>query len=920
MSDFFLQKRSDATGKLALKKSIDPILFSEPDPDLYVLIAEYLPADQLGLLTKQIKSSLMTLLSRPAALKVVYVLPFLMEAGEISGGQEDFFRDHTLDLSKHVPPRSRVITMGRALYAALQTTDLLVDAFYDTVFNVPRAFAPSIGCDIYPTDAFYSIWAQGRMLDRFESVFFRSQLQRAMTAPKISSRTIEPELILVTDVSAFFEEHKDETHVAWDLETRGFNYMTNDVICITMSFDGITGYYLRWKDVDPAELNRFFKGKYQIGANLKFDLRFMHHRGVTNARVDFDTRHAGHCLNEMRSNGLKAHAYLFTRHGGYEIELDRYKKRYPKVAHDFGLIPESVLRPYATMDAIVTFQVYQAQLAQLEADPQLHRYYFEEVIPAINAFLKVELRGVCIDWDRVHAVRLELDAKLADIEKKIIDVFGDDIPLGSTSKLGLYLENVLRWPEVERGKSGVYSTGKEIMQAYAKMGLKGADLLAEYAEVRAILGTFVGKREELSGLWQHRYPDDRIHPTYDVMIAKSGRNQSRDPNGQNLTKRGKYAKLVRSMYVTPSPDFLFVETDGKGIQLRCGAAQSGDEAMREAFSNGDGDLHSVTGWRVFAQGIEVTQTVLAFKDGSSKELSSIEPIVAVREGVERKIIPWVLKIGDLLDNKEIISIKHAPDGALFNLEMFKAHKTEPYFKKRRAAGKTSNLALEFLEGPFKFGTYQLKMEWNPDERDDYLMAHGLNDRAMDLAGSGRLDLEDAKYVACAEKIVDDYFKTFSGLKRWQDSQVAFAEEHGYVRSPFGARRLFPQLLYQGKDSNKGAMKSLKNTSCNSPVQNHEAVIVNRALVATENFIDEKGLRSVCIGNIHDAIPSYVHREEATEFINFMHQQFSIDLPENNGVPFGGETDIADMQKGDVWGFGSATADSADDDYEYEDTE
>jgi len=642
--------------KSSLKKNLDskplvrnPVLYSDPDSQLYVLTADWISPAQLTPFLSRIRAV------RKFGVCILYVLPIVVDDKDVKGSQEEFFRDNVIDLKRYIPAGSRVVTMGRALYGALQTSDLLVEGFYDTVFNRPRAYSPSIACDVYPADSFFSLWNPEKHTnyDSFEWVFFDGQVSRALKAPKISSRLEEPELILVEDTHRFFQEHMHEKRVAWDTETRGMNYMAADpirgpptVICITMSFDGHTGYYLRWKDIDPAELNAFLKGKFQIGANLKYDLRFMHHRGVKNARVDFDTRNAGHCLNEMRSNGLKAHAYLFTRFGGYEIELDRYKKKFPAAARDYGLIPETILFYYATMDAIVCFLVYEAMAEQLHQDPLLERYYYEDVIPAINAYLKVELRGMCIDWNRVREVRKILDDTLVEIEKKIRDIFGPDLPIDSTEKLGTYLEKKLGWPAVARGKKGTFSTGKEVMQEYAKMGYRGADLLAEYAEVRAIGNTFVGREEDHSGLWKHRYPDGRVHPTFDVMIAKSGRNQSRDPNGQNLTKRGKYAKLVRSMYTVPDPSYLLAETDGKGIQLRCGASQSQDEELVRTFRDEDGDLHSKTGWSVFARNVKVYQMSLTLEDGSQVSLSSVDSIKVQRDGVEKIILASDIRESD----------------------------------------------------------------------------------------------------------------------------------------------------------------------------------------------------------------------------------------------------------------------------------
>jgi len=265
------------------------------------------------------------------------------------------------------------------------------------------------------------------------------------------------------------------------------------------------------------------------------------------------------------------------------------------------------------------------------------------------------------------------------------------------------------------------------------------------------------------------------------------------------------------------------------------------------------------------------------------------------------------------------------DAHSLTLEEFKQLKkagSKP-IKRIRALGKVVNLATEFGQTAIAFANGDLKREWSLEDCDDFLLVHNAVDapmRVMESTGEHMgFDLDQCKYLACAEIIIDTHFETYPGLRVWQEKNIDFAEAHGFIRSPFGARRLFPYLTYQGKDSNHRKIKSLRNTTANTPVQNHEVVIVNRALVITENYVEEHHLESGIMGNIHDALPAYVKRDEATEVINVIQGAFRVDYPENAGVPFGGETDIADIQKGDVWGFGSGEGDS-DFDYVYSEEE
>ena len=75
----------------------------------------------------------------------------------------------------------------------------------------------------------------------------------------------------------FYEPNKDRKgdFMAWDLETSSLDHMTGVIGCITISFDGVTGYYIPWKYVDTEKLDKIMENNLQIGANLKFDLKFV---------------------------------------------------------------------------------------------------------------------------------------------------------------------------------------------------------------------------------------------------------------------------------------------------------------------------------------------------------------------------------------------------------------------------------------------------------------------------------------------------------------------------------------------------------------------------------------------------------------------------------------------------------------------
>jgi DNA polymerase I-like protein with 3'-5' exonuclease and polymerase domains len=449
--------------------------------------------------------------------------------------------------------------LGRALYSVTKDTDVQLNAFLDYIWNDTKFFSPDLKSLVFPVAGFFTLYdfEKRNMRDCYELFHFKHQMKYAMESkpPMFRVKTLEKEI--VKNTSLFFKEHMGKKKIAWDLETSGFGMFVDDILCITISFDGKKGYLLKWPEVDAKEWNEFLKGKYQIGANLKFDCRFMWARGVTNAMPSFDTLHAGHCLNEMRSNSLKTHAWVYTNYGGYDLPLEKFKRKF-KATKSYSHIPDDILVEYATMDAIVTYQTYEAQEKHLLEDPLLHEYFYTHVMPTVRMFVELETAGVFINWDNIRTHTATLREKQNNVAKEIYHSFGKKVDLTSYTKLGNALEKIAKLPCLGRAKSGDYLSNEDVLQEWSKQGYKIADLLLEYRGYTSLLNTFLGDEEKGSAYWEYRQPDDKIYPTYAVMMAKSHRNKAHSPNMQQVPHHGDKAWMIRSFFMPPDKRLFYI--------------------------------------------------------------------------------------------------------------------------------------------------------------------------------------------------------------------------------------------------------------------------------------------------------------------------------------------------------------------------
>ncbi len=244
------------------------------------------------------------------------------------------------------------------------------------------------------------------------------------------------------------------------------------------------------------------------------------------------------------------------------------------------------------------------------------------------------------------------------------------------------------------------------------------------------------------------------------------------------------------------------------------------------------------------------------------------------------------------------------------IEDFKKRKKKSPYKSMRRNAKFNNFGFLFGQVAFSFGMGTLKDNWEETDCDNFIRDQDLEGALEEILKdpNNKLSLLDAKYIVCSKVLRDVWFDTYPTVWQWICGNSNFAIKHGYVRSPFGARRLLPEMTVNtpdgaGDDMNQRHIKNMKNIASNSPVQNHEVVFMNRAQRIIFDYIKAHGLKTKIIGNVHDATVKYLHKAETSELLPVIHRAFSMDYPENNNIPYEGETNLADPVKNEYWGFG-----------------
>ena len=151
----------------------------------------------------------------------------------------------------------------------------------------------------------------------------------------------------------------------------------------------------------------------------------------------------------------------------------------------------------------------------------------------------------------------------------------------------------------------------------------------------------------------------------------------------------------------------------------------------------------------------------------------------------------------------------------------------------------------------------------------YGLAYGLS--AYGLAQ--QLDLSPSE----AQKLMDDYFARFGGIRDYLQDVVRDARAKGYTETLLGRRRLLPDLTSENRQRREMA----ERMALNAPIQGSAADIIKLAMLALERAIAEKGLRSRMILQVHDELILEVAagEEERLEalVVEAMGEAFTLDV-------------------------------------------
>ena len=436
---------------------------------------------------------------------------------------------------------------------------------------------------------------------------------------------------------AFYNRVMEQKEVAVDLETTGFDWQKDKIICCSFSWAANTGVLLpitKWIGVEHekivikekkvkkkgivstkqieeiektledtyhpwwADKQDYILSKFRaimesdikfIAQNGKFDWKFLLQMGWNLKPLAYDTLLMHYLLRETSKgeHNLEDMSLQYLGKGQHKKELDDWFKA-NKMGDDekknYARVPTDLLFSYGAADADVTLQLKNIFMPRIDAEGMTDLFHYL-VMPLNYTLTTMEFNGFKIDRDALNKAKALYEKQLIDKEKEIRDILTkegitENIDLDSPKQLSKLFFETLKLEPVKQTKTG-FSTDEEVMNVLKDKHPVPMKIV-EYRGIAKLLRTYV------VGIEERLDDNNRLHTKFLQEGTESGRLSSRDPNFQNFPRN---EKLVKNMFVVDK-DNVLIEADEGQNEFRWWGIYSNDAQLVKDLNEGV-DIHKL---------------------------------------------------------------------------------------------------------------------------------------------------------------------------------------------------------------------------------------------------------------------------------------------------------------------------------------
>ena len=331
----------------------------------------------------------------------------------------------------------------------------------------------------------------------------------------------------------------------------------------------------------------------KVGQNIKYDMQILAQHNIKISPIT-DTMVMSFVINgSLHGHGMDELSKLYLDHKpiSYKEITGSGKSKIT-----FDLVDLKTARDYAAEDADITLRLFEKFRSDLVKN-RLVSVYERMERPLIPVLMRMEQNGIKIDQNFLAKLSIEFNKRIKKLEKDAHRVSGRAFNLGSPKQLGEVLFDEMGLPSGKKGKSGNRSTSADILEDLADEGYELPPIILTWRQLTKLKSTYT------DALIEHLNPKTgRVHTSFSMTTAGTGRLSSSEPNLQNIPIRSEDGKKIRSAFIAEKKHKL-LSADYSQIELRILAHMANVKSLKKAFSEGL-DIHSLTASQVFKMQVE----------------------------------------------------------------------------------------------------------------------------------------------------------------------------------------------------------------------------------------------------------------------------------------------------------------------------
>ena len=423
------------------------------------------------------------------------------------------------------------------------------------------------------------------ILDIFKKLEFRTLVRQLPDVMQVQEQHAERNVYehgttgknIVIDSNEKLSELKLSKAKSLVIHSRSAGKHGRDPRVLILSPDPKTIYTLDLTKLNPKSLcSQLSSIESVIGYDVKSTLKVFIELGIPLPKVEHDVQVAAFLLNSLRRE--RSLTELAETDLGYDgspfedIDDEEYKHRAPELI--------GVIRSLGAMQSEAMSEL--TGLIKVAQDIDM---------PVIPVIARMEYEGIELNTAYLNEMSDRVGDMVSDFEQQIYGYADQEFNIASPAQLADILFDKLKLPTlgIKKGKTSYSTAASELDKLRDQHPI--IDVISQFREVTKLKNTYIDTLPEQVD------ENSRLHTTFNMTVAQTGRLSSSDPNLQNIPVKTDLGREIRTAFVA-APERVFIGADYSQFELRLAAYLSGDTDLMDQF-NRDIDVHTATAALVY---------------------------------------------------------------------------------------------------------------------------------------------------------------------------------------------------------------------------------------------------------------------------------------------------------------------------------